>query len=96
MNTDLLQRATFVLDRPTAERLTVISQRMGVSRSELVRDVLLEPIELMHRWVTSLPDKPTSEQVRELMGQVESDVEGWLDSKAAQFDLLAGETDGNA
>ena len=96
MNTDLLQRATFVLDRATAERLTVISQRMGVSRSELVRDVLLEPIELMHRWVTALPDKPTPEQVRELMGQVESDVEGWLDSKSAQFDLLGGATDGNA
>ena len=96
MNTDNLQRATFVLDRPTAERLTVIAARMGLSRSQLVRDVLLEPIELMHRWVTALPDKPTQEQVQELMGQVESDVEGWLDSKAAQIDLLAGGVDGNA
>lgn len=96
MNTDLLQRATFVLDRPTAERLSTIAERLGVSRSELVRDVLLEPIELMHRWVTSLPDKPTHEQVQGLMGQVESDIEGWLDSKAAQFDLLGGATNGNA
>lgn len=96
MNTDLLQRATFVLDKPTAERLSAIAARLGVSRSELVRDVLLEPIELMHRWVTALPDKPTHDQVRELMGQVESDVEGWLDSKAAQFDLLGSPTDGNA
>ena len=71
MNTDLLQRATFVLDKPTAERLSAIAARLGVSRSELVRDVLLEPIELMHRWVTALPDKPTQDQVRELMGQVD-------------------------
>lgn len=96
MNTDLLQRATFVLDRPTAERLSVIAARLGVSRSELVRDVLLEPIELMHRWVTALPERPTQQQVAALMGQVESDVEGWLDSKASQLDLLGGPTDGNA
>lgn len=96
MNADLLQRATFVLDKATAERLTAISVRMGVSRSALVRDVLLEPIELMHRWVTALPDQPTHEQVRELMGQVESEVGSWLDSKASQLDLLGGPVDGNA
>ena len=61
MNTDLLHRATFVLDRVTAERLTAISARLGVSRSALVRDVLQEPIELMHRWVTALPENPTPE-----------------------------------
>lgn len=96
MNTDLLQRATFVLDKPTAERLSAIAVRLGVSRSELVRDVLLEPIELMHRWVMALPDKPTPDQAVELMGQVQSDLEGWLDSKAAQFDLLEGPASGNA
>lgn len=96
MNDDLLQRATFVLDKATAERLTAISGRLGVSRSALVRDVLLEPIELMHRWVTALPDRPTQEQVAALMGQVESDVEVWLDSKASQLDLLKGPTNGNA
>ena len=96
MNTDLLQRATFVLDRATAERLSVIAERLGVSRSQLVREVMLEPIELMHRWVTALPAKPTEDQVQALMGQVESDVEGWLDSKAAQLDLLGRKTDGNA
>ena len=96
MNADLLQRATFVLDRATAERLSDISGRLGVSRSALVRDVLLEPIELMHRWMMALPEKPTPDQVQALMGQVESDVETWLDSKSSQLDLLKGRVDGNA
>lgn len=96
MNTDLLQRSTFVLDRVTADRLALIAARLGVSRSALVRDVLLEPVELMHRWVTALPNEPTQDQVRALMGQIESDVEGWLDSKTAQISLLGGATDGNA
>lgn len=96
MNTDLLHRATFVLDRPTAERLSTIARRLGVSRSQLVRDVLLEPIELMHRWVTSLPDQPTEDQVQRLASQIDSDIEGWLDSKAAQIDLLGAKTNGNA
>ena len=96
MNDDLLQRATFVLDKATAERLTAISGRLGVSRSALVRDVLLEPIELMHRWVTALPHKPTQDQVATLMGQVALDVEVWLDSKSSQLDLLRVPTDGNA
>lgn len=96
MNTDLLQRATFVLDRPTAERLTTIATRLGVSRSELVRDVLAEPIELMHKWVTGLPANPTQADAAAMLDQVAGDVEGWLDSKAAQFELLKVPADGNA
>ncbi len=96
MNTDLLHRATFVLDRVTAERLTAISARLGVSRSALVRDVLQEPIELMHRWVTALPENPTPEQADALMGRVFSEAEAWLDTKAAQLDLLSEPASGNA
>ena len=96
MNTDLLHRATFVLDRVTADRLTAISARLGVSRSALVRDVLQEPIELMHRWVTALPDQPTPEEALALMDRVGADLESWLDSKTAQFDLLSEPASGNA
>ena len=53
MNTSQLARATFVLDRQTAAQLAYISGAMGVSRSELVRDWLREPVELMAKWVES-------------------------------------------
>lgn len=51
MNTADLARATFVIDRQTAAQLAYVSGAMGVSRSELVRDVLRESIELMAKWV---------------------------------------------
>ena len=96
MNTDLLHRATFVLDRVTADRLTAISTRLGVSRSALVRDVLKEPIELMHRWMDALPANPTPEQAEAVMGQVATDIETWLDTKASQLDLAMEPASGNA
>lgn len=96
MNSEQLARATFVLDRATSERLTAISRRMGVSRSALVRDVLAEPVELMHRWVQSLPDNPAPEDVQGLLGRMEQDLEGFLDSKESQLDLLTAEGGGNA
>lgn len=95
MNTDQLVRTTFVLDRVTSDRLTAISARLGVSRSALVRDVLQEPAELMHRWVAGLPAELTQADAVALMGRVEADLGEFLDSKAAQFDLL-GVTGGDA
>lgn len=96
MNTDLLLRATFVLDRVTAERLTAISSRLGLSRSALVRDVLAEPVALMHTWVASLPpDDVTREDVNKLLGRIETDFAGWVDSKSAQLDLLGEVPSGN-
>ena len=98
MNTDLLDRDTFVIDSATSERLTVIAERMGVSRSALVRDVLAEPVELMHRWVSALPanDAMTPESVAELMGQIETDIGEFIDAKSAQLDLLGEPSGGNA
>lgn len=96
MNTDLLARTTFVLDRATSDRLTAISRKLGVSRSSLVRDVLQEPVELMHRWVDSMPaEGMTPEAAQALMGSIESDIGEFLDTKAAQLDLL-GATGGDA
>lgn len=47
MNTDRLSRCTFVLDRETADTLTYISNRLGRSRSWIVRDVLRDPVRVM-------------------------------------------------
>lgn len=47
MNTELLVRSTFVLDRVTASRLDYVSRVLGRSRSDLVREVLAEPVRVM-------------------------------------------------
>lgn len=98
MNTELLQRATFVIDRATADRLSAIADRLGVSRSALVRDVLKEPIELMDRWVSMLPPgtKLDADSAMALRDRIESDVSEFLDAKAAQLDLLGTPEGGNA
>jgi hypothetical protein len=61
MNSQKLARTTFVLLRETHDQLEFVARRMGVSRSELVRDVLAEPVALMAKWVQSLPEQPTAE-----------------------------------
>ena len=66
MNADNLARCTFVLDRTTAERLSYVASRMGQSRSQLVRDVLREPVDLMHRMMVVLPEQPTDVDLRQM------------------------------
>ena len=55
MNTDKLARTTFVLDRPTHEMLQVISDRLGRSRSDLIREMVGDPIRFMHAQLAKLP-----------------------------------------
>lgn len=66
MNTETLARVTFVLDRSTAEDLAYLSQRMGQSRSALVREVLASPVAGMAEMLRQVPDNPTAEDVRQL------------------------------
>lgn len=66
MNAENLARATFVLDRPTYERLAYLSRRMGQSRSELVRGLLEEPIREMDRLMRMVPDNPTEADLRQM------------------------------
>ena len=66
MNSETLARATFVLDRRTAEQLAYISGRLGVSRSELVRSVLAEPVETMAGMMGRVPENPTDADLRQL------------------------------
>lgn len=60
MNTDRLARATFVLDRSTVEGLAYLSRRLQRSRSELVREVLADPVDGM---VTLLRRHPEGSDV---------------------------------
>lgn len=88
MNTDKLARATFVIDRATHDQLVYVCRRMGVSRSELVRDVLAEPVAMMAKWVRSVPDEPTEEDAARLRHGVQLDLAEFVTRKAA--DLEAG------
>lgn len=66
MNTDNLVRATFVLDRKVSEKLTFVSDRFGRSRSDIVRELLQDPVDVMYRLVRGMPDNPTAADLRQL------------------------------
>lgn len=66
MNAELLSRATFVLHRETAEHLAYLSERFGVSRSELVRGLLAEPVAKMSQVIRQVPADPTPADLRQL------------------------------
>lgn len=66
MNSETLARATFVLDKSTAEDLSYLSARMGQSRSELVREVLGPAVSEMAALLRSLPENPTPADVDRL------------------------------
>ena len=65
MNTDRFVRTTFVLDRETSARLSFIARRVGRSRSELVRELLAEPVVMLQRVAATLPE-PSAEPSRVL------------------------------
>ncbi len=67
MNTDNLARCTFVLDRTTAYQLSYLSRRFRRSRSDIVRELLGEPIGTMFELVQRVPDDPTPEDLRQLV-----------------------------
>lgn len=67
MNTDRLSRCTFVLDRETADTLTYISNRLGRSRSWIVRDVLRDPVRVMGYMVDAADPVATPEDVQRVM-----------------------------
>lgn len=81
MNTDLLARATFVLDRETAQQLGYVSRRLGQSRSDLVRGVLREPVAMMAAWLSRIPeDRPIdSEAAAALNADMQMDLVDFID-----------------
>jgi predicted transcriptional regulator len=88
MNTTLLARATFVLDRSTHDQLDYISRRMKVSRSELVRDVLAEPVALMAKWIESVPDQPTQASNESTLEVVQQDLVEFIERQQAKAGAL--------
>ena len=56
MNTDRFARATFVLDRSTVDGIAYLSRRLRRSRSDLVRDVLADPVEGMVKLLERHPE----------------------------------------
>jgi len=90
MNTAQLARTTFVLDRATHDQLAYISRRMKVSRSELVRDVLAEPIALMAKWVQSVPDDLSPADAQRLGESVQLDMVEFIERKAAELEQGSG------
>lgn len=88
MNTDRLARTTFVLDRVTHDQLDYISRRMKVSRSELVRDVLAEPVALMAKWVQSVPEQPTATDAERVGEELQLDMVEFIERKASELRQL--------
>lgn len=66
MNAETLARATFVLHRETSEDLAYLSERFGVSRSELVRGLLSEPVAKMSAIVRGVPAEPSPQDLRQM------------------------------
>jgi len=66
MNTEILARCTFVLDRTTAEHLAYLSGRFRRSRSDIVRELLKEPIEFMAQMVEFVPEDPSPDDLRQM------------------------------
>lgn len=56
MNADRYSRVTLVLNRSTDEGLTYLSRRLRVSKSELVREVLDEPVRAMQGLLERHPE----------------------------------------
>jgi len=81
MNTDKLARSTVVLDRSVHEDLSYVASRMGISRSALVRDVLSEPVTMMARWVRTVPDHVTPEEVAKLTAMVDEEMGEFIGRK---------------
>lgn len=83
MNTDNLARCTFVLDRTTAHHLAYLSRRFQRSRSDIVRELLKDPIETMAELVQRVPDDPSPEDLRQLVLHGLETVEQFADDARA-------------
>lgn len=87
MNTEKLARTTFVLDRETHEKLSELAATLGRSRSDLVREVVSEPIRFMHAQVAKLPKGRTRLSEAEKVAfsdSVQQDLVEFIDRLAAE------------
>lgn len=85
MNADKLARTTFVLDRPTHEKLQVISDRLGRSRSDLIREMVGDPIKFMHAQLSKLPERDlTKEEALAFTESMQMDLVEFIESIARE------------
>lgn len=93
MNTDRFARATFVLDRSTVEGIAYLSRRLRRSRSDLVRDVLADPVEGMVKLLERHPEGSEADPRQLALDGLEM-VEGLIGEPLAVLQAMAdGESD---
>ena len=66
MNSEKWVRSTFVLDHQMVDNIRYCSSRMGVSRSELLRELGAGPLSDMAKLLRGLPSNPTEADLRQL------------------------------
>lgn len=93
MNTDRFARATFVLDRSTVDGIAYLSRRLRRSRSDLVRDVLADPVEGMVKLLERHPEGSEADPRQLALDGLEM-VEGLIGEPLAVLQAMAdGESD---
>lgn len=85
MNKAKFARATFVIAQATDQQLAYICERMKVSRSELVRDVLAEPVAMMAKWVQATPEAPTPEDAEAISAAIQLDLVEFVERRAGEI-----------
>lgn len=67
MNTEKLVRTTFVLERETSDRISYIARRFQRSRSDVVRELLAEPIQVMDNLCRMVPENPSAAELHQMV-----------------------------
>lgn len=88
MNTDRFARATFVLDRSTVDGIAYLSRRLRRSRSDLVRDVLADPVEGMVKLLERHPEGSEADPRQLALDGLEM-VEGLIGEPLAVLQAMA-------
>lgn len=73
-----LSRVTFTLPPSLVADLTFVSERVGVSRSAIVSDVLGQPLADLRQLLGAVPPSPTAADVLRLRGDSEALIEARL------------------
>ena len=92
MNTDLFARATFVLDRSTVEGIAYLSRRLRRSRSDLVREVLHDPVDGLVRLLERHPEGSELDPRQLALDGLEM-IEEVIDDPYAMLERAAGLSD---
>lgn len=92
MNTDLFARATFVLDRSTVEGIAYLARRLRRSRSDLVREVLHDPVDGLVRLLERHPEGSELDPRQLALDGLEM-IEEVIDGPYTMLERMAGLSD---